>query len=174
MKKQLLTNILIFIFSISLFSVNGQDEIKPIDDFRGIAWGTMKKDAKFKDGTEPVWSPVTETATISIYTATNDDNNIGSVELEDVFYYFHNEAGLYKVIIKGLGSQNDEMDAMLKRRLGSDFRNVYNSTNAHMIWEMDDMIVDYMEHFSKDFQLTIESNAIAEAKAKMNRNIEDF
>lgn len=147
----------------------------PITDFRGLEWGTPVEAATLGDMEAPDFDLVATVGQRQTYQLANDDLKIGTVLLEKIYYFFHEEAGFYKVILVGQSNQNDEMDALLVNRLGDKFETLLNATNAHMIWSSKNGVyVDYEEQMSEDFSLTIESDTLRSYLRGKNRSIDDF
>lgn len=157
----------ILVLLLTLTVAIGQD---PIEGFRDMKWGTSIDKAKemMDLNEQEVNGPVT------IYASPTDSHALGSLTLKEIYYFFHDEAGFYKVVLSGNGNENEEMDAILKNRLGRDYENIVNPSHTHKIWKVGDVMADYKEQLSKDFSFTIRSEAIADYEASRNKKITDF
>lgn len=159
---------------LSAGQLSAQD-FDPITDFRGLEWGTPVEEAMLGHEKAPDFDLVATVGQRQTYQLANDDLKIGTVLLEKIYYFFHEEAGFYKVIFVGQSNQNDEMDALLVNRLGDGFETLLDATNAHMIWSgKNGVYVDFEEQMSEDFSLTIESDTLRNYLTGKNQSIEDF
>ncbi|WP_235297412.1 hypothetical protein [Portibacter marinus] len=160
------TTLLILVMASAAF-INAQD---PIEGFRDMKWGTS-----FEKADEMMDLSKQETnGKIEIYASPTDSHQLGTVELKEIYYFFHKDAGFFKIVMSGNESENEEMGAILKNRLGLDYDTVMDPSHSHNIWVVDDVTVVYKQQLSKDFIVSIRSEAIANYKKSLNQTITDF
>jgi hypothetical protein len=165
MKKIVLTTILT-LTGIALVAQN----IDPITGFRDMKWGVSLDEA-----TQAMSLTLeNQNGKIKTFISPTDNHEIGTVKLEEIYYFFHNEAGFFKLALSGNAKDNDEMDAILKNRLGKNFERILNPTHSHQIWEIGDVTANFRQQRSEDFSLTLRSEVIADYKKEMNEVISDF
>lgn len=171
-KKLSFIGLFIYFFLLT-FNVTGQD-VRPVEGFRNIEWGMSVDEIKLEAEDDPIFNLVQEYSNIKVYTTVEDDHTVGTVNLDEILYYFHDEAGFFKFVLSGNSDQNEEMDALLKNRFGNNFNNYIHEPHSHMIWDINGVIVNYREQVSEDFVLTVISDQIQKFRSEQNQNIDDF
>lgn len=157
------------IFSFIAISVSAQN-IEPINGFRDMSWGASLDEAMPKLSL----TLKNEHGPVKTFISPNDSHQLGTVNLREIYYYFHKEAGFFKVVLSGDEKDNDDMDAILKNRLGKKFERLISPTHSNLIWEIGDVTANYRQQFSQDFSLSLRSEVIADYKKEMNEVITDF
>lgn len=144
--------------------------VDPITGFRDMYWG-YSLDEAMEDMSLTLEY---QNGKIKTFISPTDSHEIGTVKLNEIYYFFHDDAGFFKITLSGNASNNEEMDAILKNRLGKKYERILNPTHSHLMWEIGDVTADYRQQRSEDFSLTLRSEAIADYKREMNDVITDF
>ena len=165
--------ILISTILLSSLYVSGQ-EINPIEGFRGLEWMTAMEEASFETMEDPYFNDVEVLGSVHVYSIPDDIQKLGTAELSEILYFFHENAGFFKVMLVGKPGFSEEMEAILENRLGKQYEYFINSTETHKIWNIGDVMVDYRKQRSQDFDVTITSTAISQWQEDKNETINDF
>jgi hypothetical protein len=149
-------------------------EIDPTEGLRGLTWGEKIPYANFRNNENPEFTITENLGKINLAQLINDDYTIGTVTLNEIIYFFHDDAGFFKYMLVGNAENSDDMDAILKNRLGKDYEYTVQSTETYKVWTLGDVRMEFRKQKSKDFYVTITSADLAQWQISMNKTINDF
>lgn len=149
-------------------------DVDPVLGFRGLEWGEQMSNGTFNEISNPEFTTTEDLDKVKIVKLINDDYTIGTATLNDIIYFFHDDAGFFKYTLVGNAENSDEMDAILENRLGKNYEYAIQSTETYKIWNIGDVRVEFRKQRSQDFYVTITSDAIAKWQIDMNETINDF
>jgi hypothetical protein len=172
MKTQFILKTLI-ICSLLLGSI-GLHAQNPIDDFRGLEWGTKLSDVTFNEKEVQLEFYAEINNQERWYYRNNDDLTIGTAAVDQIYYVFDEANRFFKVVINGKASSNEEMHTVIQQRLGGPTG--YRQWDRKVIssWKMDQVTLLFTEWRSKDYSIQIESFADEAYRRQINSEINDF
>ena len=146
---------------------------EPVADFRGLAWGTPLEEATL-DGKKVDLQYYTTINNENYYYLPDDELEIGTAELQQIFYVFDEHKRFFKVVIDGKPESNEEMSFILAKRFGSPTTIRRRETKFISGWEIGSVDVLLTEWRSEDYLLQIESVADDRYENEVNSEIDDF
>lgn len=143
-------------------------------DFRDIKWGEHI-DSIYKGEVKVTFVKSTEYGDKNAYIILDDDMNIGTVLLSNIFYIFNEDDRFVGVIMMGQSKQFGEMRYILINKFGAPHKEDETVSSKKYFWTIDDVRISLSnENISKKFTVDFTSDYDINKSKTINREVDDF